>query len=125
MKYNINHFNHNFLRSITVYGCFFAGLICLAIFTALTWYVDKTKNATEDTSLTIHTSGIRLTVYLITATLATASALISLIDVNESNNNVIPVMTLSLLEIFYNFFLFESKHDDKRKEKNHEIYFLN
>ncbi|XP_043284357.1 adenylate cyclase type 2 isoform X3 [Venturia canescens] len=77
-------------RSITVYGCFSAGLASLVIFTGISWYAEKSRTPRDETSKTALTRGIRLAVYLITAMLAISSALISLSDVEETNTNIVP-----------------------------------
>ncbi|CAG5097767.1 Similar to Adcy2: Adenylate cyclase type 2 (Mus musculus) [Cotesia congregata] len=74
-------------RSITIYGCFGAGLISLTMFSGISWYADKTSDSSNDHDHpTVLSRGIRITVYLITAVLAIASALISLIDFNPDSN---------------------------------------
>ncbi|XP_044583203.1 adenylate cyclase type 2 isoform X1 [Cotesia glomerata] len=74
-------------RSITIYGCFGAGLISLTMFSGISWYADKTSDSSNDHDHpTVLSRGIRITVYLITAVLAIASALISLIDFNADGN---------------------------------------
>ncbi|XP_008556239.1 adenylate cyclase type 2 [Microplitis demolitor] len=73
-------------RSITVYACFGAGLISLTMFSGISWYVDKTNgNSNDHDHSAILSRGIRITVYLITAVLAIASALISLIDYENND----------------------------------------
>ncbi|XP_015125001.1 adenylate cyclase type 2 [Diachasma alloeum] len=77
--------------SITVYGCFSVGLISLLSFTGISWYAERTSVGCEETSHPMVLSrGIRIAVYLITAVLAVASGLISIIDVDVNNSRVAP-----------------------------------
>ncbi|XP_018045916.1 PREDICTED: adenylate cyclase type 2 isoform X2 [Atta colombica] len=85
-------------RSIIVYGCFAAGLASLIIFAAISWFSGKTDSENiEETSNQIALSrGIRITVYLITALLAIASSVISLIEVDYvAGYNIVPVYIYS------------------------------
>ncbi|KAG5336405.1 ADCY2 cyclase, partial [Acromyrmex charruanus] len=85
-------------RSIIVYGCFTAGLASLIIFAAISWFSGKTDSEnTEETTNQIALSwGIRITVYLITALLAIASSVISLIEIDYvAGYNIVPVYIYS------------------------------
>ncbi|XP_012533479.1 adenylate cyclase type 2 isoform X2 [Monomorium pharaonis] len=87
-----------YLPSIVVYGCFAAGLASLIIFAAISWFNGKTDSeSTEETTNQIALSrGIRVTVYLITAALAIASAVISLVEIDQFvGYNIIPVYIYS------------------------------
>lgn len=93
-------------RSIVVYGCFAAGLASLIIFAAISWFSGKvdSSNAEESTNQIALSHGIRITVYLLTAVLAVASSVISLIDVNQTvEYDIVPV------RIFKNILLNKSK----------------
>lgn len=93
-------------RSIAVYGCFAAGLASLIIFAAISWFNGKidTSNG-EETNRIVLSRSIRITVYLITALLAVASSVISLIDVDQTARHIVPV------RISKNNMLFNSKQD--------------
>lgn len=82
-------------RSIAVYGCFAAGLLSLIIFAAVSWFsgkIDANACAEEPMNQIALSRGIRITVYLITALLAIASSVISLIDVDQTTGyNIVPV----------------------------------
>lgn len=79
-------------RSIAVYGCFAAGLASLIIFTAISWFSGKIDiNNDEETTSIALSRGIRITVYLITALLAIASSVISLIEVDQTAEYIVPV----------------------------------
>ncbi|KYM85050.1 Adenylate cyclase type 2 [Atta colombica] len=107
-------------RSIIVYGCFAAGLASLIIFAAISWFSGKTDSENiEETSNQIALSrGIRITVYLITALLAIASSVISLIEVDYvAGYNIVPknfpiiyvfkkIYGMVILEIFKQFLLY-------------------
>lgn len=83
-----------FHRSIIVYGCFAAGLASLIIFAAISWFSGKgdSENTEETTNQIALSRGIRITVYLITALLAVASSVISLIEVDGiAEYNLVPV----------------------------------
>ncbi|KYQ47186.1 Adenylate cyclase type 2, partial [Trachymyrmex zeteki] len=84
-------------RSIIVYGCFAAGLASLIIFAAISWFSGKTdsENTEEITNQIALSRGIRITVYLITALLAIASSVISLIEVDHNAGYIIPVYIYS------------------------------
>lgn len=85
-------------RSIIVYGCFAAGIASLIIFAAISWFSGKTdsENTEETTNQIALSRGIRITVYLITALLAIASSVISLIEVDHIvGYNIIPVYIYS------------------------------
>ncbi|KYN42871.1 Adenylate cyclase type 2 [Trachymyrmex septentrionalis] len=85
-------------RSIIVYGCFAAGLASLIIFAAISWFSGKTdsENTEETTNQIALSRGIRITVYLITALLAIASSVISLIEVDYiAGYNIVPVYIYS------------------------------
>ncbi|KAK0098595.1 hypothetical protein PV326_006343 [Microctonus aethiopoides] len=76
---------------ITVYGCFAAGLVTLTILICISWYAERISNRSDEHNQPAALSrGIRMSVYLITAVLAIASALISLIDVDDDNFKVVP-----------------------------------
>lgn len=84
-----------------VYGCFAAGLASLIIFAMISWFNGKinSSGAEETTNQTALSRGIRITVYLITALLAVASSVISLIDVDQTAGyNIVPVR---MFNIFY------------------------
>ena len=87
-----NWFFH-FHRSIAVYGCFAAGLTSLIIFAAISWCSGRvdTENTEEATNYIALSRGIRITVYLITALLAVASSVISLIEVDQTDGYIVPV----------------------------------
>ncbi|KAK2576760.1 hypothetical protein KPH14_005405 [Odynerus spinipes] len=72
-------------RSITVYGCFAAGLASLSIIAGISWFANKTRCESElDAPGQVALSrGMRMAVYFITASLATASSVVSLIDVDR------------------------------------------
>ncbi|XP_011050145.1 PREDICTED: adenylate cyclase type 2 [Acromyrmex echinatior] len=85
-------------RSIIVYGCFAAGLASLIIFAAISWFSGKTdsENTEETTNQIALSRGIRITVYLITALLAIASSVISLIEIDYvAGYNIVPVYIYS------------------------------
>ncbi|KAG5313004.1 ADCY2 cyclase, partial [Pseudoatta argentina] len=85
-------------RSIIVYGCFTAGLASLIIFAAISWFSEKTdsENTEETTNQIALSRGIRITVYLITALLAIASSVVSLIEIDYvSGYNIVPVYIYS------------------------------
>ncbi|XP_011635258.1 adenylate cyclase type 2 isoform X2 [Pogonomyrmex barbatus] len=85
-------------RSIIVYGCFAAGLASLIIFAMISWYNGKTDtdNIEEITNQIAFSRGIRITVYLITALLAIASSVISLVEVDQiTGYNIVPVYIYS------------------------------
>lgn len=79
-------------RSIAVYGCFAGGLASLIIFAVISWFSGKvgTSNG-EETNQFALSRGIRITVYLITAFLAIASSVISLIEVDRTAGYIVPV----------------------------------
>ncbi|KAL6421842.1 hypothetical protein ACFW04_010981 [Cataglyphis niger] len=83
-------------RSIAVYGCFAAGLASLIIFAAISWFNGKidTSNG-EETNRIVLSRSIRITVYLITALLAVASSVISLIDVDQTARHIVPLYMYS------------------------------
>jgi len=88
------HFFLFICRSIAVYGCFAAGLASLIVFAAISWFSGKTDsdNTEETTSHIALSREIRITVYLITAVLAIASSITSLIEVDQIvGNDVVPV----------------------------------
>lgn len=77
-----------------VYGCFVAGLASLIIFATISWFNGKvdSSGAEESTNQIALSRGIRITVYLITALLAVASSVISLIDVDQIiGYDIVPV----------------------------------
>ncbi|XP_034941918.1 adenylate cyclase type 2 [Chelonus insularis] len=82
-------------RSITVYGCFGAGLFSFTIFTGMSWYANRINTTNNLNKSVILSRGIRMMVYLITAGLAVASALISLIDVNDDAYSITPAFLYS------------------------------
>lgn len=93
-----------FHRSIIVYGCFAAGLASLIIFAGISWFSGKadSENSEETTNQIALTRGIRITVYLITALLAVASSVISLIEVDGiAGYNLVPVRMLQNYFIDY------------------------
>jgi len=83
-------------RSIAVYGCFAAGLTSLIIFAAISWFSGRVnaENTEETTNYIALSRGIRITVYLITALLAIASSVISLIEVEQIVGYIVPVCIL-------------------------------
>lgn len=85
-------------RSIAVYGCFAAGLASLIIFAAISWFNGKidTSNGEETNRIALSRS-IRITVYLITALLAIASSVISLIEVDQTARHIVPVRILKII----------------------------
>ncbi|XP_026826717.1 adenylate cyclase type 2 isoform X2 [Ooceraea biroi] len=85
-------------RSIAVYGCFAAGLASLVVFAAISWFSGKTDtDSTEESTSQIALSReIRITVYLITALLAIASSVTSLIEVDQIvGNDIVPLYVYS------------------------------
>ncbi|XP_029175293.1 adenylate cyclase type 2 isoform X1 [Nylanderia fulva] len=84
-------------RSIAVYGCFAAGLVSLIILAAISWFSGKVdiNNDEETTSRIALSCGIRITVYLITALLAIASSVISLIEVDQTAGYIVPLYVYS------------------------------
>ncbi|XP_035742022.1 adenylate cyclase type 2-like isoform X1 [Vespa mandarinia] len=84
-------------RSITVYGCFAAGLVSLSIIAGISWFAGKTRCESElDTPGQVALCrGMRMTVYFITASLATASSVISLIDIDHNSYQDTPLYVYS------------------------------
>ncbi|XP_012220110.1 adenylate cyclase type 2 isoform X2 [Linepithema humile] len=84
-------------RSIAVYGCFAAGLTSLIIFAVISWFSgrDDAENTDETTNYIALSRGIRITVYLITALLAIASSVISLIEVDQTVGYIVPLYVYS------------------------------
>ncbi|XP_011141420.1 adenylate cyclase type 2 isoform X2 [Harpegnathos saltator] len=84
-------------RSIVVYGCFAAGLASLIIFAVISWFNGKvdSSGSEESTNQIALSRGIRITVYLITALLAVASSVISLIDVDQTVGYIVPLYVYS------------------------------
>ncbi|XP_031784566.1 adenylate cyclase type 2 isoform X2 [Nasonia vitripennis] len=82
--------------NITIYGCFGAGLLCLSMLSAISWLASRNgKGRSSNDSHIVSSSsigeervllsrGIRISVYLITAVLAVASSVVSLVDVNPN-----------------------------------------
>lgn len=88
----IDYFFFLIYRSIAVYGCFAAGLTSLIVFAVISWFSGKVDSSDESTNHIALSRGIRITVYLITAVLAVASSVISLIDVDQTiGYNIVPV----------------------------------
>lgn len=78
----------------TVYSCFGIGFITLSIFTSIFWYIEK--NGEEESGARIVNRVIRISIYLITASLAVASSLISLSDTDQNENyEIVPVYVKS------------------------------
>ncbi|KAI4479680.1 hypothetical protein M0804_010730 [Polistes exclamans] len=84
-------------RSITVYGCFSAGLVSLLIIAGISWFAGRTRCESElDTQGQVaFCRGMRMTVYFITASLATASSVISLIDIDNNSYQDAPLYVYS------------------------------
>ncbi|XP_047364799.1 adenylate cyclase type 2 isoform X3 [Vespa velutina] len=84
-------------RSVTVYGCFTAGLVSLSIIAGISWFAGKTRCESElDTPGQVALCrGMRMTVYFITASLATASSVISLIDIDHNSYQDTPLYVYS------------------------------
>lgn len=83
-------------KSIAVYGCFAAGLTSLIVFAVISWFSGKVDSSDESTNHIALSRGIRITVYLITAVLAVASSVISLIDVDQTiGYNIVPLYMYS------------------------------
>lgn len=80
-------------RSIAVYGCFAAGLASLIIFSMVSWLSGRSNDDTEETTNQIALSrGVRIAVYLISAVLAIASSVISLVEVDQiAGFDIVPV----------------------------------
>ncbi|OXU22268.1 hypothetical protein TSAR_001676 [Trichomalopsis sarcophagae] len=83
--------------NITIYGCFGAGLLCLSMLSAISWLASrngKGRSSNDDSHIVSSSNigeervllsrGIRISVYLITAVLAVASSVVSLVDVNPN-----------------------------------------
>lgn len=93
-------------RSFTVYGSFAAGFIALAVFAGISWYADRTTDGSDDHNQpAVLSRGIRISVYLITSALATTSALISLVDVDDDALIVTPVSLLCMVIYIINYYI--------------------
>ncbi|XP_051157374.1 adenylate cyclase type 2 isoform X2 [Leptopilina boulardi] len=77
----------------TVYSCFGIGFITLSTFTCIFWYIEK--NGEEESGAKIVNRGIRISIYLITASLAVASSLISLSEELTDDYEIVPVYVKS------------------------------
>ncbi|XP_033219941.1 adenylate cyclase type 2 isoform X2 [Belonocnema kinseyi] len=74
----------------TVYGWFGIGIVALSILTFIFWYIEK--NGGEESAPRTINRGIRISVYLITATLTIASSLSSLTEfVEDPDYKIAPV----------------------------------
>lgn len=84
-------------RSITVYGCFSAGLVSLLIIAGISWFAGRTRCESEldAPGQVAFCRGMRMTVYFITASLATASSVISLIDIDHNSYQDAPLYIYS------------------------------
>ncbi|XP_076280852.1 adenylate cyclase type 2 Ac76E isoform X2 [Lasioglossum baleicum] len=84
-------------KSVTVYSCFVTGLFLLLILAVTLWLSARTKTESEHTRNQLATSRfIRVIAYLITIVLATASSMLSLIDIDQVNEyNVMPLYIYS------------------------------
>ncbi|XP_020286222.1 adenylate cyclase type 2 isoform X2 [Pseudomyrmex gracilis] len=84
-------------RSIAVYGCFAAGLASLIIFFMVSWLSGRSSDGTEETTNQIALSrSVRISVYLISAVLAIASSVISLVEVDQvAGSDIVPLYLYS------------------------------
>ncbi|XP_043681130.1 adenylate cyclase type 2 [Vespula pensylvanica] len=84
-------------RSVTVYGCFAAGLVSLSIIAGISWFAGKARceNELDTPGQVALCRGMRMTVYFITASLATASSVISLIDIDYKSYQDAPLYVYS------------------------------
>lgn len=79
---------------MTVYGCFAAGLISLSMIAGISWFAGRTarcESELDNPGQVALCRGMRMTVYFITASLATASSVISLIDMDYTSYQDAPV----------------------------------
>ncbi|XP_043482985.1 adenylate cyclase type 2 [Leptopilina heterotoma] len=77
----------------TIYSCFGIGFITLTIFTCIFWYIERTGE--EESGTKIVNRGIRISIYLITASLAVTSSIISLSDEQSNDYQIVPVYVKS------------------------------
>lgn len=77
----------------TIYSCFGIGFITLTIFTCIFWYIERTGE--EETGTKIVNRGIRISIYLITASLAVTSSIISLSNEQSDDYHIVPVYVKS------------------------------
>ncbi|XP_076238819.1 adenylate cyclase type 2 Ac76E isoform X3 [Calliopsis andreniformis] len=86
-------------RSVIVYTCFVAGLLSLIIFIATVWFVSKTKSDDKIIRNGLSLSrGIRITAYLFTVLLTIVSSMLSLIEVDQTNEyDVVPLYMYSTI----------------------------
>ncbi|XP_012285023.1 adenylate cyclase type 2 [Orussus abietinus] len=74
-------------RSLVVYGCFSAGFVSLCILAGISWLASKSESRFGSSDKPGLTRGIGIAVYISTATLAVASSLISLVDVDRTEGS--------------------------------------
>ncbi|XP_076646961.1 adenylate cyclase type 2 Ac76E isoform X2 [Halictus rubicundus] len=83
-------------KSVTVYSCFVTGLFLLLILAVTLWLSVRTKTEGEHTINQLATSRfIRVIAYLITIVLTTVSSMLSLIDIDQANEYVMPLYIYS------------------------------